>query len=700
MKKVFYILASVMLVSVVASRASHGGKESAVGTAVTVSAGTLSSRDAVFLRKRDFIYSDEAIKVKPRFVPLPAGAIAPRGWLKDWAEAAANGITGHLDERSPVYGMGWKGVGFKALGADETNGTGWPLEQCSYWLDGAVKLAYELNDKYLLDKVQERLNLIVNGVLESDSHSFVWWVKDLFTGKENYNFNNWAHSHIGRALTAYYEASGDPRVLEAITKVYSRFTPQAVPFTFGDGVSGCTNIDPMLLTYELSGNKDVLNTILKTAADEHTQEAVKNWHDNKYDTRAHGVITYENLRIPALMYLVTGEKVMYDCSLAYINWLDATHLLPFDVASAEEHLAGIGCTRNTETCDVPCAALAYRRMLEISGEGSWGDRVERVIFNAGPAPVSRDFQTMSYYQAPNRIEGLMPSETPGHPGRGSYNFEKTGHHVLCCVGNLNRVIPDYIQNQWMGTADKGVAATLYAPSLLQTVVGEGVPVEIETASNYPFEETLKMTVSLETATEFPVYLRIPAWCLKPKVAVNGKTQKLVITDGFMKVLRQWKSGDVIALSFPMHVTVTDGVETPYPESDYFIKGGSAGRKLAPVKDVNSPYRTVSYGPLLFALPVNDLDPNHQAPDAKWQYALVSNRAKDYRIEHVKMPAYWSWQIAEAPVRLKTKAVAFDWQPSPVLPLPKEYVTGGVREEITLIPYGCTKFRISMFPIAK
>ncbi|MDR1814223.1 MAG: hypothetical protein LBR18_05185, partial [Tannerella sp.] len=136
-----------------------------------------------------------------------------------------------------------------------------------------------------------------------------------------------------------------------------------------------------------------------------------------------------------------------------------------------------------------------------------------------------------------------------------------------------------------------------------------------------------------------------------------------------------------------------------PEQDYFIKGGSAGRKLAPIRDVNSPYRTVSYGPLLFALPVRDIDPNNQAPDVKWQYALASNDVSDYVIERSAMPAHWSWQIDDAPIRLKTTAVAFDWQPTPVLPLPKEPVANGTKEEITLIPYGCTKFRITMFPIA-
>jgi len=45
-----------------------------------------------------------------------------------------------------------------------------------------------------------------------------------------FTFEGWAHSHMGRALVAYYEASGNPRVLQALEKVYSNFAlvPESV----------------------------------------------------------------------------------------------------------------------------------------------------------------------------------------------------------------------------------------------------------------------------------------------------------------------------------------------------------------------------------------------------------------------------------------------------------------------------------------
>jgi hypothetical protein len=519
----------------------------------------------------------------------------------------------------------------------------------------------------------------------------------------NNEFNNWAHSHIGRALVAYYEASGKPRVLEALTKVYREFHLVSVPTQTGS-VSGCNNADPMTDTYLLSGDTQILQNIRSMANSDGTKETVQQWNNGNF-LNGHGVIFYENLRIPAMMYPLTNQAELLSASEARIDWLDHNHLQPYGIASSEEWVAGIGSTRNTETCNVACAAWTDQQMYELTGESKWGDRIERIFFNAAPAPVARDYKSMAYYQSPNRIEGLLPSENPGHPGDGGtgdpYIFRPTGHDVLCCVGNLTRAIPNYIMHIWMATTDKGIAATLYGPSVVKTVVGKNVPLTITSETNYPFEESIRMTVEPEKTCAFPVYLRIPQWCKQPEIKVNGEVIALNNSaSGFVKVDRKWKKGDLIDLNFPMRIEVVNGRETAFPREDYFVKGSSSGRPLAKETEVNSPFRTVYYGPLLFALPVKDISPNEQAPDQKWNYAMVSADASSIKFVRTSMPKHWSWQIEETPIKLIAKASTFDWKPTAILPLPKEEVTGGEATDITLVPYGCTKFRISMFPVAK
>lgn len=67
-------------------------------------------------------------KASPRLIPLAPGEVKPQGWLRDWAETAAKGITGQLGERHDVFRHGWTGTDFKAKGA-AGRGLRWPLEQ-------------------------------------------------------------------------------------------------------------------------------------------------------------------------------------------------------------------------------------------------------------------------------------------------------------------------------------------------------------------------------------------------------------------------------------------------------------------------------------------------------------------------------------------------------------------------------------------
>ncbi len=166
-------------------------------------------------QRRDAYAADERAKVKPALIPLPPGAVIPEGWLRDWALDASHGITGHLDEYSATFGEAWRGHAFPARGANP-DGTGWPLEQSSYWLDGAGRLAYILGDQELIAKVSKRLDIVVNGVLHGGDSFLYWRPKSVL----NDEFESWAHSHMGRALVAYYQATGKPEVLAALIKVY------------------------------------------------------------------------------------------------------------------------------------------------------------------------------------------------------------------------------------------------------------------------------------------------------------------------------------------------------------------------------------------------------------------------------------------------------------------------------------------------
>lgn len=658
------------------------------GFALTVCCCAAADPAGVVERARKTYLTDPAVKARPTFLPLPAGAVRPTGWLKDWAVTASHGITGHLDEYSPTYGEAWKGFGFKARGA-EKDGTGWPLEQSSYWLDGAVRLAWMLDDEALKAKVRARLDMVVQGVLNG-GETFVYWRPKTVV---NTRFNSWAHSHMGRALVAYYQATGDERVLQALVRVYKDFTP---PDTTYEGVIGAVNGDPMIDTYVYSGERAVLDHALLHTATRTYRDIREQW-DRHEATPNHGVVFYENLRLPLMFYTWTGDHRDLDATLGALDWHDRTQLLPIGVSSSEEYHAGIGATRNVETCNVAASMWTYLYMLRTTGEASFSDRIEKVFFNAGPAPVDRDFRTMCYYQSPNRYSEKLPAEEPENPGKNSYRYTPYGHEVLCCVGNLNRVIPDFAQHLWMATLDDGLAAALYGPSTVQARAG-GVETRIETVTNYPFEDKIHMTVTPAQPARFPLYLRLPQWCAKPGIKLNGRAVDTATAHaGFIKIEREWRAGDRVELHFPMQVHVEQGRETSYPAIKYFEKS----RALSRVAGIHNPWATVSYGPLLFALAIPDKSPNEAAPDARFGYALdvAPSDARRIRVVRRPMPATWSWSL-DAPVQLAVPVREFDWRPTELQPLPAEPVDGGKAARVRLVPYGATKFRVTMFPVSR
>jgi len=174
-------------------------------------------------------------------------------------------------------------------------------------------------------------------------------------------------------------------------------------------------------------------------------------------------------------------------------------------------------------------------------------------------------------------------------------------------------------------------------------------------------------------------------------------------DDFLKIDRQWSQGDQITLDLPMQPRIVTDRETPFPNTKHDGSRIYHVRPLARRADANDPYATVYYGPLLMSLAIPDENPNKPMAGAKWNYALdvaPGKLAEQVEVTRHAMPEPWRWQLNGAPINLRIPAREFTWQPTGTQPLPKEPVTGGEATTITLVPYGCTKFRISMFPVSQ
>ena len=109
----------------------------------------------------------------------------------------------------------------------------------------------------------------------------------------------------------------------------------------------------------------------------------------------------------------------------------------------------------------------------------------------------------------------------------------------------------------------------------------------------------------------------------------------------------------------------------------------------------APFASVSYGPLLFALPIAETQDGSGAdPSAPWKFAVAGTTIK---VERDTKPARWDWPLA-APLRLKLPAQALAWPGNDPGVLPG-LVDDGDATEVTLVPYGCAKYRIALFPVS-
>jgi len=502
-------------------------------------------------------------------------------------------------------------------------------------------------------------------------------------------------------MTGFYAGSGDKHVLEALEKAYAP-DPDCLRSIPGS----VSNLWPAYDTFCWTGNQGIaaaLDAMFKQegagllpclsryrkAPDLNPGTTVDN---------AHVVEFIESTTPWAVGYLWTGDRRYLQAAVGWHDLLERVAMQPHGVPVSDEWYGPTGAFRGSETCDVAGYVWSQICLLLVSGEGRMADRAERAFFNAGPAAVSRDFKTHAYFQSPNRFANLSP-DFPHGPRAGGGTYQRK-HAPLCCTAALNRIVPWYVTHMWMATYDNGLAATCYGPCKVTALAANRVPVVITCKTDYPFNETIEISVEPAREAAFPLDFRIPGWCMAPVLDVNGSAVAIERNPrGFARVHRTWKPGDTVRLHLPMTASLRTGRDAalgaPYD--------GAHRATPVTIPEENStrgvPYASVSYGPLLFALPIPDTaDANTPDPSARWKFAL-DVQEPNMTMERAAMPAKWDWPLA-APLKLRANAVEVAWNPDPkaprlpLLPAAKRKSP----ERVTLIPYGCTKFRISMFPV--
>ncbi|MBS1527570.1 MAG: glycoside hydrolase family 127 protein, partial [Bacteroidetes bacterium] len=638
--------------------------------------------------------------VKPLYTDIPLGAIHPTGWLRDQLETMRDGTTGHLDE---VYwkvknNNGWLG------------GTGDGWEETPYWLDGAVPLAWLLDDPTLKTKVLKYINWTIDHQRPSGYFGPITKAERdsglvITTANPEKGEDWWPKMLMLKVMKQYYTASNDERAIKFLTN-YFHYELEALKkcpinhWTDWAQSRGTENIMVAQWLYEKTGDPKLLDL-----ADELNRQcyAWSNWFGGRdwvMDAAAqqndsdwmhrHGVNVGMALKDPALKFQRTGDSAyLADLKLGF-NDIMTLHGLPNGAFSADEDLHGNLPTQGSELCAIVEDMFSMEQDIAVTGDMRYMDALERITFNALPAQTTDDYNNKQYFQIANQpvIErGVFEFSLPF--GREMNNVLGMRSGYTCCLANMHQGWTKYAQHLWYKTQDDGLASFVYGPNKLTTTAGrDNAPISIDEVTDYPFGDEVTFNISAEKPAKFDWKLRIPSWCSEGVVTLNGKELQRLKGGHFVTIGRTWKDKDKLVLKLPMHVSTSNW-----------------GR--------NS--RAIERGPLVYALKLGERweksnDPHEGDyfsvyPTQNWNYGLTQNivadPGKNLQVSVKPLSGKFVWNEAHAPVEITATGRQIPgWKlnggvaDQPVTDRDGEY-RGAVSDTvhtITLIPYGFTKVR--------
>jgi hypothetical protein len=615
-------------------------------------------------------------------VKLPIGAIEPDGWIRRQLVLMADGMTGRLQEISE-----W--CDFETSAWTSPDGTGEnPWEELPYWLKGYGDLGYVLDDPRIIRDAKKWIEAVIDSKRADGG----------FGPAENLEKRDfWPHMVMLFALRSYYEYSNDQRVLDLMSDYFKFMAsvpndelyvyPHPYARKWWQWIRAADNLDSIYWLYNQTGE----SWLLDLARRNHEQTApwtgeFPNWH---------GVNICEAFRGPAQFYQQSHDKRHLTATeRRYQTVMDKYGQVPGGMFGADENCREgfIGPRQGAETCSIVEFMFSHQTLGKITGDVKWLDRCEEIAVNTFPPALTPDLKALHYITAPNQVQLCQSDYSPMIDNRGTMYAYTPYEKYRCCQHNVSHGWPYYAEHLWMATPDNGLAAVFYAPSNVTAKVGDGAEVTIQQTTQYPFDDVISLKLKAERSASFPLLLRIPGWCDSAEVRINGEKADITVEAGkWLKITRVWTDGDAVELKLPMTIRTR-------------------------VWEANGNSVSVDRGPLTYSLKIDEKWEAYEKerawssfevfPTSAWNYGLIVDTdqpADSFTVEdHSEPMSDQPFTPDAAPILLKAKGKRIpSWQQEhnglvgevPESPVVSEEPT----EEITLIPMGCARLRITAFP---
>lgn len=185
-----------------------------------------------------------------------------------------------------------------------------------------------------------------------------------------------------------------------------------------------------------------------------------------------------------------------------------------------------------ETCSTLAWIQFNRELLRTTGDAKYAEEIERSAYNDLLGAQAPDGEDWCYYVFPNgrRVHTAYWRCCKSSGAMALEELPALAHHV----------------------ADEGVRVQLYGPGELRTTLPACGEVVIRQDTDYPFNGAIRITIEPERAGDFALRLRIPSWVGAFALRVNEvEVTSRVEADGFARIQRTWRFGDIVELALPM-----------------------------------------------------------------------------------------------------------------------------------------------------
>lgn len=395
--------------------------------------------------------------------------------------------------------------------------------------------------------------------------------------------------HMIEAGVAYYQATGKRKLLDVCIRMTDHMMSQ-----FGPGkrhwVPGHEEIELALVKlYQTTQEQKYLDFAYWLL------EERGHGHGTMGDEGKWDPVYYQDIVPVRRLTDISGHAVrcMYlYCGMADVaalkndtGYIAAIDRLWDDVVHRNMYITGgIGSSRDnegfTEDYDLPnldaycetCASVGMvlwnQRMNQLTGDSKYIDVLERSLYNGALAGISLGGDRFFY---------VNPLESKGDHHRQEW------YGCACCPSQLSRFLPS-IGNYIYASSDDALWVNLYIGNTGQIRIGE-TDILLTQETDYPWDGSVKLTISTSQPLEKEIRLRIPNWCKTYDLSINGKRINVSEEKGYA-VIKDWKSQDVIALDMDMPVEIV--AADPHVKENFGKRAIQRGPLVYCMEEIDNP----------------------------------------------------------------------------------------------------------------